>query len=700
MESHPTQTRIQKSAEALDKYFKSDGSRSLLVNGAPGTGKTWFCKDYLKRVLASRKNTISKLRWRYFTVNTHLADHFDSVLQDFTAKDAFFKKDLEACEDGQSVPIRRLFKELMPTIHLDKRWDDTRGVGLLTFSIFKQKIREFYGQKSVKHSGIKCPPIAYAWILYNQIIHDPVTGEKINDMDVEKFKELNKDSVFELKPKEVSTFLKFHNEELNNKWYTYSYASHQSRIVFESLKQNEKERFMIDILIVDEVQDISAPVMALLLELMRPDFQSHSIMIAGDTVQTVNRSGFGWIDFSLRTAKSLENSTHKNRTTLVNFGVCDESELVRFRTTLRQVWRNGVRLIEFNNHMRKNYASNFGLSELYSSKFDYPASDIEETEESNRKDEDSMIVVYEAKQSEYDDLIEQLAIASGDLAGQNIALITPFELSLNESETLNNKIGNVYFHDAESVKGLEFDSIVVLMPYLVEEEEARSSIKRNIGDDESTIEAQIQTWSDSWKSGGNDASSKNFENFNQLFLNIMTRMNVLFSRPEKRILIISPIEFGQSVKLYQHSPSTPKMISFGSPSIPYESVKIEDNSLVNMLDVLTVGDKSVSGELNVLIRDTLAKSSLNDDGTQVQNERRSWDNLWYNIQNDVDAPRKSIAYASGIEYEDSIDILKLLRSDLGRNSEVRFEGKSIRDKENQLVNAILTGEAPRRCMLL
>ena len=160
----------------------------------------------MKRVLASRKNTISKLRWRYFTVNTHLADHFDSVLQDFTAKDAFFKKDLEACEDGQSVPIRRLFKELMPTIHLDKRWDDTRGVGLLTFSIFKQKIREFYGQKSVKHSGIKCPPIAYAWILYNQIIHDPVTGEKINDMDVEKFKELNKDSVFELKPKEVSTF--------------------------------------------------------------------------------------------------------------------------------------------------------------------------------------------------------------------------------------------------------------------------------------------------------------------------------------------------------------------------------------------------------------------------------------------------------------------------------------------------------------
>ena len=215
----------------------------------------------------------------------------------------------------------------MPTIHLDKRWDDTRGVGLLTFSIFKQKIREFYGQKSVKHSGIKCPPIAYAWILYNQIIHDPVTGEKINDMDVEKFKELNKDSVFELKPKEVSTFLKFHNEELNNKWYTYSYASHQSRIVFESLKQNEKKRFMIDILIVDEVQDISAPVMAAarIDEARFPE--SFDYDDGGDTVQTVNRSGFGWIDFSLRTAKSLENSTHKNRTTLVNFGVCDESEL-------------------------------------------------------------------------------------------------------------------------------------------------------------------------------------------------------------------------------------------------------------------------------------------------------------------------------------------------------------------------------------
>ena len=61
----------------------------------------------------------------------------------------------------------------------------------------------------------------------------------------------------------------------------------------------------------------------------------------------------------------------------------------------------------------------------------------------------------------------------------------------------------------------------------------------------------------------------------------MTRMNVLFPGLKENF-DYQPIEFGQSVKLYQHSPSKPKMISFGSPSI-YESVKIEDNSLVNML---------------------------------------------------------------------------------------------------------------------
>ena len=161
-------------------------------------------------------------------------------------------------------------------------------------------------------------------------------------------------------------------------------------------------------------------------------------------------------------------------------------------------------------------------------------------------------------------------------------------------------------------------------------------------------------WAKSLERGKDDASSKNFENFNQLFLNIMTRMNVLFSRPEKRLLIISPVEFGKSVQIHQHSEGSPIMISFGSPEIPYESVQITDNSKISILDTITVSSDTsdVMEQINV----TLGTASLNDDGTQSENEKRAWDNLWFNVASESSAPRSAIAYAGGIEFDDNIDI--------------------------------------------
>ena len=56
---------------ALLEYEKSLGDKSLIVNGAPGTGKTYFCRDYLRWALARR--TKDSLKWRYYTLNSHLA---------------------------------------------------------------------------------------------------------------------------------------------------------------------------------------------------------------------------------------------------------------------------------------------------------------------------------------------------------------------------------------------------------------------------------------------------------------------------------------------------------------------------------------------------------------------------------------------------------------------------------------------------
>ena len=68
--------------------------------------------------------------------------------------------------------------------------------------------------------------------------------------------------------KMIDWFIKFHQEELEEFWWTYSYATSDCRNRLDNVSDIRKNQYLIDVLIVDEVQDINPPV-ALLLELMR-----------------------------------------------------------------------------------------------------------------------------------------------------------------------------------------------------------------------------------------------------------------------------------------------------------------------------------------------------------------------------------------------------------------------------------------------
>ena len=141
----------------------------------------------------------------------------------------------------------------------------------------------------------------------------------------------------------------------------------------------------------------------------------------------------------------------------------------------------------------------------------------------------------------------------------------------------------------------------------------------------------------------------NFENFNQLFLNVMTRMNVLFSRPEKRILIINPVRFGGEVQIFDHPKNDEKMMSFGIPQLPGD-VNINSRKDMSMIETLRVpigeySDKSQS--YSKLLSKALNQASLNDDGTQTDNERKVWDNLWFNLEGDDKAPLSAMRTQEG-----------------------------------------------------
>ena len=69
-----------------------------------------------------------------------------------TLKGIQMKSDLENSSGG-SFSIDRLLSFINPSINRHKSINDKAGLGLLTFSVFKVLIRQYFNQKRVRHKG-------------------------------------------------------------------------------------------------------------------------------------------------------------------------------------------------------------------------------------------------------------------------------------------------------------------------------------------------------------------------------------------------------------------------------------------------------------------------------------------------------------------------------------------------------------------
>ena len=270
------------------------------------------------------------------------------------------------------------------------------------------------------------------------------------------------------------------------------------------MTDKEKSQYQIDVLIVDEVQDITPPEMALMLELLKEGSLEHSTLIAGDKVQTVNRSGFEWVDFCTKTKLALKDSLHPAKRDLQKVAIFDENK-GKHLFTLQYVWRNGKKIVDYNNHMRKNYANTFGISEKYVELFDYPEGELKISKTSFDRDNDTKITLIEAKDdSDYSEIFETLVEVCNRLTGtnENVAVLSPYVI-LDEWKKLPFPVYN-----CETVKGLEFDAIVVMLPYLLDFEEARLSTYTQAISDENEdkeMQKQFQKWADAWNKDKKDA---------------------------------------------------------------------------------------------------------------------------------------------------------------------------------------------------
>jgi len=525
----------------LSRFIEDKTQSALFLNGAPGTGKTYFCFNFLEWHLINDGNQNS-LDWRYVTLSPPLVDHFKREWDRYKIDDKTDPRlalydpiDTTVNRSIGARSIEELLSLFLPNLNRSPDSINLKGskFGMLSFNRFKEHITSFY---DAVQAQVKRPSTSDAWDDYRNIWHDSVTGEP-NEITASAQASAGRMS---LKGRDFTVFDEFVKTKLRQ-WKLLEELCFMAIGRVADLPAAERSLHQHDLLMIDEVQDLHPCVLTFLLCLTRNRFDSKRILIAGDRFQTVNRSGFGWQEFSELSFRSLQTQCqwiakdkfHALENLLINPN--GDNYTVE---TLRTPWRNAPRITKFNDLTRASFGHYYGAKTLFE---DYEVEANQPSEEVKNRDKHSKITVCIARSSdEFNAFIELLQSVESDVTEtSDVALLTPY----SHLESKLDQFQSFAMFDGDSVKGLEFDGVVVAQPYELLSDEAASSIGLGNQNSASIDEERISKW---FQSNTSESLEKR-ELFMSLYDNIRTRMNVLFSRPKFTLLVILRSPFGSGL---------------------------------------------------------------------------------------------------------------------------------------------------------
>ena len=603
--------------QILQEYMSSTNNAALFLRGAPGTGKTYFCLNFIVEHL---KTTSRKMLWRYVTLNRPLVDSVETQWRE--RKNQPQNNGIISMESKGSGPLS--VEEIIMGVLRESKDANLRSIKLLDFTRFKMGLDSWFD----KHGQETIPPPAYtdAWSDFTTIFHQE-SGARNTYIENESdyFEEENR-RVNGTKT-QLTLFAKFCFHILSSEWKTYANASSLARkqLTLSQGKSNQQ----YDMVMIDEVQDITPSTMALLLLLLRPNYKDKTILIAGDDLQTVNRSGFSWFEFCRITNKiliNLDDRTHPEINRLLGFGISEDvdSDL----QTLKQVYRNAPKIATLNDKLRKTFSDQYPTETMPN----YPREFLKISEMAKEKNAECKISIIWAPDDEHiDQIIESLTNNAKEISiTSKTAIITPYESTYGGSL---NSIGNFTTYNGETVKGLEFSGVALFNPYEMLYSDAEGNLNKGLKKE--GIEERIRTW----MKRDSEESKQSAKTFTQLYQNIMTRMNVLVSRPEYRLLIVSRQPFPsqhstpRAVKVNTYH-DLPESIIFSLPTLSKKDISELD---IQILDLKNDGKNLDDFILSALKRESNTEGySINNylrwalNESQVgnfSNEKQSWENF-------------------------------------------------------------------------
>ena len=601
----------------LRDYMDSDNDAALFLRGAPGTGKTYFCLNFIVEHL---KTTSKKMLWRYVTLNKPLVDSVVAQWSDRASRPQ--NSGIMGMEKTGSGA--RSVANIILGVLRESEDSMLHSVKLLDYSRFKQALDLWFEKKGQGTT----PPPSYtdAWSDFTTLFHHSSGAVNKTIDDETAYEEHEGRSVTGTRTQR-ELFAQFCFYTLDSKWKIYPHASFLARKQLTRNRGKSEHRF--DMLMIDEVQDITPSTMALLLLLLKPGFSSQSILVAGDDLQTVNRSGFAWFDFCQKTIEILtwtEERAHSELDRLLSFGISQniDSDL----QTLKQVYRNAPNIAVLNDTFRSTFADQYPTETMPN----YPRDFLKISDMANEKNADCKISIISAPTDEHvRHVIDSLHRNAREISvTSKTSIITPYESTLGKDLE---SVGNFTTYNGETVKGLEFSGVVIFNPYEMFYSDAEGNLNKGLN--KSSIEERIRTW----MKRDSEPSKQSVKNFLQLYQNIMTRMNVLLSRPEFRLLLVTREPFPQTAKA-EHALrintyfDAPESIVFSLPTLSEQTVSELEIQMLDMSQAKINLDQFISDALrresnvegysiNDYLRWVLDESQINN----FANERQSWSNL-------------------------------------------------------------------------
>ena len=600
----------------LRDYMDSEKKMALFLRGAPGTGKTYFCLNF---IIEHLKSTTRKLLWRYVTMNKPLVDSVESQWNERESR----PQNSGVIGMQQTGSGARSVEDIILGVLRESEDRDLHSVKLLDYSRFKSALKLWFDTKG--QGTINPPSYTDAWSDLTSLFHHYSGARNTEIATVYDYEESERRAVIGTKAQR-EIFAKFCFYIFDSPWNIYSHAAFLARR--QLIRNRGKSKQQYDMLMIDEVQDITPSTMALLLLLLKPGFSSKAILVAGDDLQTVNRSGFTWNEFCQNTLEILRwvgESAHPELDRIQSFVLPIDVEAQL--QTLKQVYRNAPNIAVLNDTFRSTFADQYPTETMPN----YPRNFLKISDMAEAKNSDCKISIISAPlDSHILDIIEALNTNAREISvTSKTSIITPYQSSFGDDLT---SVGNFTTYDGETVKGLEFSGVVIFNPYEMLYSDAEGNLNKGL--QKSNIEERIRQW----MKRDSDASKAAINRFLRLYQNIMTRMNVLFSRPEYRLLIVTREPFPntaipeEALRIHSYL-DEPASIIFSLPTLPLDTISTLD---IDVFDMAT--DSGLDSFIvNALLRgENMEGYSINDylrwvlDEAQIDNysnQKQAWQNF-------------------------------------------------------------------------